>query len=212
MTHSPNQNFRLRRSTSESTRLTKPQIQRPNTALQKIASMPKVSTHQPMSARRNFSEGDMRTLSYLIGLMVIGLFLGSCPPAISWLVIAIIVYAVDAQSWLAWSHVCKKVLEFLPALTDFDATSAIARPFFSFGIFAAEPHCIPNAIFNRTFACSRASMPQSSFPLLSPIDCKAATTLCITGHQAIPKNGDSFSTRTSAFPKRLFMTILTCKG
>ncbi len=76
--------------------------------------------------------------------------LKSCrPAAIGWLVIAIIVYSVDAVSggW-SWAHVGKESLErFQPAVADLDTSAAISVESFVVWIPTPCEHCFPDVMF-----------------------------------------------------------------
>lgn len=60
---------------------------------------------------------------------IVRLFLHRCPAAVAGLVVAVVVLALDSQTWRSRSHVGEKVLESAvrvrPALTDADASTAV---------------------------------------------------------------------------------------
>jgi hypothetical protein len=141
--------------------------------------------------------------------MIVRLYLGRCPAAVAWLVIAIVIYSVYAQSRWAWPHIGQKVLELSPALANFNSPSTIARPLFSLGIFAPKAHRVPNTIFRRM---ARIAMFQRSFSLLAPIYCKASTAFCIPVPKAISKSLNLFTAAALAIPNCCPMLIYEGEG
>ena len=107
-----------------------------------------------------------------VPLNIIRLFLWRAPSHIAWLIVSIIVDAVNAKTWLiAWRHIIIKCLEGIkPPITNVYAAAAIsAKPLMTW-IAATPLDAAPNAIERVPFKSMRACTVANLFSL------KASTT------------------------------------
>ena len=79
---------------------------------------------------------------------VAGLLFGRSPAAISWLVVAVIVDAVEAMFGARASvHIGKKVDVIAPSFTNGDAATSVMLPLWVFWVAATIQHAAPRSIF-----------------------------------------------------------------
>ena len=80
------------------------------------------------------------------------LLLESCPFAVLWSVVPIVILAMDTQSLWAFAHVGKKLVVIVPSSTDPNTTASIATIVRLVFICASGTHCAPNAISACSFS------------------------------------------------------------
>ena len=83
-------------------------------------------------------------------MLISRLLIHGNPFAVLGLVVAIIVYALDAVARWTRTHICKEVLERIaPAVADRNAAPSVTRPSWALWVGAAHLHSPPNLIFGQ---------------------------------------------------------------
>ncbi len=104
-------------------------------------------------------------------IAVPALLQSTCPAAVAWRVVLVVVNAVQAPlaRVLGWvSHVCREVLKLQPSFANGDAASSVAVIPVSLGVEASFLHCSPSAVGLGAFPL---------LPLRPDFSLKASTTL-----------------------------------
>lgn len=141
---------------------------------------------------------------------IAGLLAGRSPATVAWLIIPIIVFALDAvhPGWLQ-SHVSQEVFELQPASTHFDAPTAIAVIALCFWVLATQLHGSPGAPFRRYLAAFGVAMFDSYRPLenFREVPTQASAGLCVTTSKPDTGCGVLFAAVAVAEPKDVPPTI-----
>jgi hypothetical protein len=132
----------------------------------------------PASTREGYALPASIASRIVFEASIVGLFLFCSPPAISRLVITVIVgIAVECVFWrLSSSHVCKELLKVMPALTDDYSSSSVECEAGMARILAALKHHGPRVIFRRmwiTFSVHDHGL-KSGFQAATTAACRTA--------------------------------------
>lgn len=128
------------------------------------------------------------------------------PAAVSRLVAAIVVYAINGMCWRCpWSHVGQEIRKrFAPAVADSNTTTAIASIATRSRVAASLDYCVPRIVFGRSAPTVRCVSPvsgSSNFRVIA-----AATSRKITS-QVSTEDYRLRSARTSAFPQVMMAAL-----
>jgi len=134
---------------------------------------------------------------------IVSLFFGCSPPAIRWLVISIIIYTFKCEFRRSLSHISEKIDKYFPPFANFNTSSTIIWPFFSFGIFTTKAHRVPNSILGCLFSRSSTAMPEIAWPFFTYIFQKTSTAFCVARSEACTDYHDCVSALAFTFPKSL---------
>src|SRR5260221_710578 len=95
-----------------------------------------------------------------IGLTAIcNLLFASRPAAVARLIVSVIVDAVQRmKARRPWSHICEKVGEAGPPLTDFDSSASVVLPVSCARVVAARAHINPSVVLRQMFSALRRTM------------------------------------------------------
>lgn len=130
--------------------------------------------------------------------LVSGLLNLRCPPAISWLVIAVIVLAVKCQIFRGpRSHISQEILKLSPSLAHLNAPPAVPVIIRGLRVSTPIPHRFPDDML-----CG-ARPPVSPLELPDLFTMEASATGCLACNQ---QHGFNFALRptiTTAIPNRL---------
>lgn len=126
---------------------------------------------------------------------IVGLLPRGCPPAITGLIVAIIVDSVNRQARWRFTHVSKEVLESPPAFADCDAPTPVVAVMFIVWVRATMNHACPRRIGFRL-------PPSPGMPMLRHFDVSgnhqfmtdASATIGCPFSQDVPMNGVVVST------------------
>jgi hypothetical protein len=134
------------------------------------------------------------------------LFFGSHPFYVSRPVISPIANAPQCGSDGSRSHVGKEVLEFLPALTNFDSNGSVKRKTDVIGLAAPSEHCFPRIVFGSLFSSDAMSMSCRNIRVKTTIESslfaqQAATTFGDAVSQSSAVKYSHRAAITSAVPK-----------
>lgn len=88
--------------------------------------------------------GDSSKSYDLVGSGVPHLLFVSRPTAVSWLVVSVVVDAVNFPAWRLLAHVSKKVFKNLPSLTNLYSSASVSRKTFDVWIRTSGFHSSPN--------------------------------------------------------------------
>lgn len=101
------------------------------------------------------------------------LFVARSPAAIAWLVIAVIVDALNTITGRAWTHICQKLREAIPALTNGNSSSTVKMIVGCVWIKTSFAQRTPNVVFT----CLALSVRAPSFSNGEPSPATARTSL-----------------------------------
>ena len=120
------------------------------------------------------------------------LFLASCPSAVLWRVVSIVVDAVKRLSFRFFTHVCEEVIKLIPPFTNSNSSASIVWKGFVSWIKASSPHCDPNIVNSGTGVSMGSSPLRDKLPLQAPAGSRNSSL------KHTVKKHDFFSTVASA--------------
>lgn len=129
-------------------------------------------TTQRSQATSNASYGEMRR-----GGFVLALFKRICPFAVAGFISFVVVFSVNAEPILTFTHIRKEVAESLPSLTNFYPSRAVVFELGEFGIGATPHHYSPSPVGFWEFGSA------SSVSVLDPVSLGTTAGLYV----AMPK-------------------------
>jgi hypothetical protein len=94
---------------------------------------------------------------------VLGLFFGRGPRAVPWLVVAVVIDALDALTLWALSHVGKKGVKRLPSFADNNSTGSVAKELVMVRIRGSLNHVLPATIRSRWNSSWAMAVNKESF-------------------------------------------------
>ena len=100
---------------------------------------------------------------------VVSLLSMSCPAAITWLVVTVVVDAVERQSLLRIPHIGKEVFKVLPSRADHDSAATIAVVSGVAGARASINHVLPRPVGSAV----RHGVPMAEIPLFRDVSLEA---------------------------------------
>lgn len=125
-----------------------------------------------------------------------------CPNAIRWLVVAVVVYALNAPTLFAYSHVSHKISERIqPPLTNTNSPRPITLKTFIFGLSTAFYHVVPNVVDS---GLRESVLPSGYFHNFIP---KTTARLCASTKKALVFNDGYASAFTTAKTAKMDCTF-----
>jgi hypothetical protein len=120
----------------------------------------------------------------MVGTFVVLLLSRSGPPNIAWLVVSIVVDAIDLMPWRRpQPHVGQEILELVPAFAHGDPASTVVFVLFVIWVAAARMHVAPRMVFGGNLPTSR--VPVDSTPLDPHFHIQAPARARGTSHHVV---------------------------
>lgn len=115
---------------------------------------------------------------------IAGLLFACYPPAVFFIIVPIVIPAIQRHALWLMAHIGKEILKFKPCLANFNSPSSIIRKVFHIWIAAALNHCIPNSV-NWGLTKAMRSISQPHF--------KGLSTACLFSKATARANKLSFN-------------------
>lgn len=137
---------------------------------------------------------------HMIRAAVLSLGLLRLPRAISWLVVAVIVFSIEGEARGLRAHIGKELLEGAPLLAHLDASAAVSVVLLAFGVVAALKHRCPHLVSAVFGGIARSAVPVSCLQFCRHLSVVATARDGRAASQGLSPNNALRSACTSALP------------